>query len=928
MMIRKHTHLKYLLVTSVALLAASVSGMTEGHASPVSVDFAPPKINLGKICKARRSDAQIKASWAGWDGKSLPRDMSKDQVAREMARLFYADSETYFAAIKSGYGLLLDSDPNFKESRYLIAMIELYLETGRYDALKEEKLLEKLEQHATSSDPKVLNFLADLHLNGQIADSDEEKGLSLKVQAARLGNPQALLDVAQRANDGADIEGWDVAPDVAVTLAFGALLGKLNGSVCDRIGRIAREYSKGEIVVQNYALSEEWHRFAADLGDDDAAWKTAQMHLSGDYLQKNNDHLLKYLEQASDSGILSAQLEYAQILIEGALVSRDLAKARQIYDAVEKSQPRIGLIRKISLMEAGNQDEGAYFDDYSATLSRLAALEDAPAWVFRKIALITLDRSQTPTARNTARALLEKAISHGDKDSELHLATMLLEGAKQADNLDRALDLLYSASSNRGKTNSLTELQRTHRCFGQLDSDLSIASFWKEANRGAGNESLFLTSKEIRSLNAQNDPLDIATLQSTAMYGRASALTNYAEYLASTEQAGNLAQLTAQLAFWRTFSEQFDGGRAAIEVGIYRGARSEQMKQAALDNLEALSQAKDPHAAIELAELYLYRSKGQMAQIRKAEQLMQIGKDEMTGKLLKLYNRVNPDPENQKFTLWNSTVSGIRKTNDTGILLKAALASEEADTKERLFNTAVSVMTCNLDNVLQIVQYLQTIGDRASQDHWLKVASQLVTEPWQMIKIGDIYASFGSEEASKKAYDHYMAAFEAGSQTAVFRLMDRVPVPDNPFYDPALAVEVFDAAIERADGDQMWGILAHIKRSEEAIQSHVLKRHSLEKLYRISAEAEQPAAMRELAKLLRQDRPSAAEVNESSQWLKKAAEQRDVEAMVLLANSYAFGIGMEPSQELAHKWLAEASQSGDEKSQIMLSLFRGKEAAQ
>ena len=39
-------------------------------------------------------------------------------------------------------------------------------------------------------------------------------------------------------------------------------MGKLDAEICDRVGRIAREYSKGGVVKQDHTIAEQWLRLA------------------------------------------------------------------------------------------------------------------------------------------------------------------------------------------------------------------------------------------------------------------------------------------------------------------------------------------------------------------------------------------------------------------------------------------------------------------------------------------------------------------------------------------------------------------------------------------------------------------------------------------------------------------------------------------
>ncbi|MDN3722221.1 hypothetical protein QW131_30975 [Roseibium salinum] len=79
---------------------------------------------------------------------------------------------------------------------------------------------------------------------------------------------------------------WQIEPELAVTLAFGSLVGQLDERICDRMSRIAHEFARGGLVARNPQLAARWYRLAADLGDFNAAWDLAKLHLEADGFEK------------------------------------------------------------------------------------------------------------------------------------------------------------------------------------------------------------------------------------------------------------------------------------------------------------------------------------------------------------------------------------------------------------------------------------------------------------------------------------------------------------------------------------------------------------------------------------------------------------------------------------------------------------------
>ena len=80
--------------------------------------------------------------------------------------------------------------------------------------------------------------------------------------------------------------------------------------------------------------------------------------------------------------------------------------------------------------------------------------------------------------------------------------------------------------------------------------------------------------------------------------------------------------------------------------------------------------------------------------------------------------------------------------------------------------------------------------------------------------------------------------------------------------------------------------------------------------------------MRELAKILRSGEPNDTRLKEASTWLLKAAEQDDVEAMAILAQNYAFGIGVTPSRRTRTKMASRSSTSRRQDVSVSVGTFQ------
>ena len=924
-----------LLPRSFIGIAVGLLASTSIQAAPVAVKFAPPQIELGKICEARRPDAQIIASWQDWDGKVLPKGRSTEESFRELVRLQYIDASSFYDKILAGLKLQKAADPYYDDARYLVDLIQLHMRAGKFQEIRDKQLVEQLEKVSGTS-PKAQNYLADLHLQGFHPNSDPQKAVELKIQAAYDGEPNAMLYLAQRTAGGEEIAGWDVAPDIAVTLAFGAILGKLNSSICERTVRLAREYANGDVVQQDHELSDAWYRFGADLGDDFSAWKSAEYHLTSEYLTKNNDYLVKYLKQASDGGILSAQLEYARALEIGALVDENRQEALAIYRKIVEKNPRLGYLRIVQLLDADRKTSPKAAKAFKQALVNLSEQDEAPGWVFAKLGQVELEEKGKWLGTAMAKTYFERGASKGDAESQYQLGKLLMHDNDDPSNYEKAIDLFNETISTDGKVASLSALSRAHSCFSRRQNDAEIARFWQRAERGAGNSSLRVTPDSLRlaAVGESNRNWEIQSrTQNTALFGRTKALQNFAilmsNKLAEAQDETKRQELQQKISFWLDFSKQYDGGEASFVTGLYNAARTQEGKAHYLGELQTLADQKDDNAMLRLATIYLAEEAGNADKVKEAENLILKSEGKISEDLLQalLNARMAHGMETVAFT--NKHLDNLTKRASAQSLLILASVQSDEELQRDLFNKSVVQMGCDFDTSFKMVEFLRkTYGHTDIFNHWLNVADRLHTQDWQSVKLGDIYAEQETREARAKAYSLYMEAAKDKNNVAAIRLLDWVADPKSEFYDTALAVDLFNQAIETARPSLSFGIANRVKRAPEPIRVAVLENNSLENLYRSSAEARNPVAMRELAKILRSGEPNDSRLKEASSWLQLAAEKDDVEAMAILAQNYAFGIGVNPSAELAQKWLRAAAEAGDKTSANLLALSENQTEAQ
>ena len=322
-------------------------------AVPLDVQFEPPEVQLQPLCDPRSPDAEIEAAWSDWDGQGFG-DRATSLVRRDLRRLATLDADRWDEVILRAMDRLREVDPEYDEMDHVADRIDFLVTTERFRALEAEGLVEQFLDMDIQSSPRALHTAGELLLNGFGIAADEQRAQAFLVQAAYAGNPEALLDLAQMTSDGSTVPGWDVAPELAVTLAFGSLVGDLDARLCDRINRIGSAFRLGEIVAQDLALAERWYtRLSADLGDPNAAWQVAQLHLEAIGLEKDNAGGAGLPRAGGGRGPrLRTDGVGADLRDRPALAPRDIDAARRLYEAAAGAGERDGLVGLAGLVES------------------------------------------------------------------------------------------------------------------------------------------------------------------------------------------------------------------------------------------------------------------------------------------------------------------------------------------------------------------------------------------------------------------------------------------------------------------------------------------------------------------------------------------------------------------------------------------------
>ncbi len=879
--------------------------------APVDITFLPPDIAAQQICLPRKVDADVVARWSNWDGSPLT-EGNPDEILRDARRLRDLGASKNFDLVMR----IIDAVSAMKGVKVpdtTIDRIALYLNAGRIPQLRQAQLIERLEANDAALAPKALNLLGGIYVDGTLGAKDPEKGLRYLVRAATGGNADALLRLASLNVAGQSIDGWALDPKLATTMAFGALVGKLDPEICDRIGRIAREYTKGEVVRQNYEIAETWLRLAADLGDGNAAWKVAQLHLESENIVKDNNAYLKYLHQAADSGIASARVELGKLYEFGALVSEDKERALALYRAAAETGNRNGLFRLINILSRDiSTPQGQA--TFKSALVEMTRFPNTPGWAYSRLADLVFAEKGRWSGEAEATALLEKGVAMGDADAAQNLALVLLGHRKQPGNFERATELLNYAVEHGGKADAMTQLSQAYLCRAPEGVDLRLAGFWQNQEGAAGNATRFMTPDDVTALSPERTPLELARLQTHALYGRPNSVAYYLDFL---EKNGASPEM---VAFWKSRIAAVPETVDAVARFSLAARPNPEEAERSLAALKRANAAGLPRAAVDLADVllnyYPNDPERRMEAIAYLEEAAESGNGDAILRLLPIFEENGLGAQD----LFARYANAIEARGDADALVFAANVTRDVDKRRDYLYRAASVVDCTFENTIKLAGAFVATSEDTETEHWLQVSLQLAGEDgWRHVAVADRYMAMGGEKRAKVAINLYEHGVELGDDTAVGRLVKIYADPDGQDYAPTKAVALFKRMIETAKVESLASIREKLEKAPTVIRTALAEDIDWRARYAAAATSNDPVAMRELGLYLRETGQTAQDAADASQWFRRAAEGGDVTAMVELAKSYAMGLGIRPSRKEARLWLEDAADKGNAEARQLLA---------
>ena len=896
-----------------AVMAALLVHPAGLGAQTLPLDFAPPDIAGTPVCVPRSSDADLLAEWSAWDQRTLP-DRDIGLINRDLRRLSEIDPLAWDETISKAILLLPAVSPSYTEDHVTLARIEHMITLGQLQELRAEGLVQRLLDRGDENSPRMLNALAGFLTEGIGIDRDTARGSEFLMAAGYGGNADALLTLSRLAVAGTAPKAWDINPQLAVTMAFGSLVGQIDPLICDRIARIAREFSSGEIVSVDHDLAVRWYRFAADLGDPIAAWRVAEYQLQSELVSKDNDVLMTYLTKAADGRLPYAQVALGRIYETGALVPVDMAKALTLYEAAAADNDRAGLIRLSGFLEAQLAKNPTVKPDFVQTLVRLEALQDPPAWVFAKHAANILAEQGRWTGQSAARQLLEQGAARQDPAAIVMLAQMNFGAATTEPQFFAAADQLIQTVSSLGEAAPTADLYAAFMCKAPHAPMLDQASYWAAAEAAIGSSSVQFTDQALANLADNPDPLAMAALQTQALYGRATPLANL---LAVLERDGSPA---SEIAFWTAYADRFANvatARATLALGQATTAAE---RDAALAQFRTAMAAGESGAALKLAQALLVNATdvGRSEALTLLLPLAQDGNGEAMGLLPSANRQTYPTVR----AVYDSFAATIDTRGDFLALMLALPYLPDTAIRDDYYRRAIAAISCTFPEAAAFAEALGAQGDLPGARRWLTIASHLAgQDSWQIVALADSYRNLLGDEGEPEALAFYEQAYALGNRTAVQRLLRIEGDPKKAGYNPDRMITLYTELVARSSASQIPGVLEEVSRKDVTIRAAIEARLDLDQLYARAAGTGNPVAMREHATRLRAGAASSQDIEASTGWLIRASEVGDLPSMMLLSQAYSMGVGVPASLDKARGWLQKAADAGDPQAIEMVKLF-------
>ena len=818
------------------------------------------------------------------------------------------DPARHFRFVTALIDRLSSIDDSFGSNDARLAKIGLYLDAGRLTALQEAGLVDQLVAQRDDLNYAQQMRVAQFLLNGIGTDKNTDLAHDIIREAGFAGNANALLFLARKSLDDTPVEGWDAPVDLTVTMAFGGLLGQMDGGVCRRAMRIAEEYLSGGLVSRNEDIALAWFRFAADLGHAEAAWRVVEHYLTAAPQDRDPYELQRYLEWAVDRGITLNETALAQ-LKPGTVMDANELRALLGPNAQDRplgTHPPMSRLVRLSV----NIDslEASAGGPYLSYLREISQLDGAPGAVFTDLAKEIFVRRGRWAGETEALPFLIEAARLDDPEGMRILAERLIRQRGDPVMFNRAADLLMDAGTRLGDAQALADLDKLFRCQAPDAPRLQEADHWARAYKASGHRSVQISASDLVALDRTRDPWTLAELQTQALQRRPGAL---AAYLLRVQE-DPISTLRAKQA-WADRADNSDKTMEEFAKLVFETNRSPAERRAAVEFFRRVYLNNGVTTALDLA-IALVEDAGRNPDI--ADEILRLLRqagNRGEGAAIRLLARLT----GSEAETYNAFADIIEERGD--FLAKMfALPHVEPARQDAYFDRAVALMACTTKDMAELGEARAMLDQPDKAFHWRKIGLSLEGgHVLSKLRLSDRQMSDyrapeapGSELLAQRAR-------EIGGPMEALQLFRLTANPELVSYDPDAAARHFAEVVATANVETLnWALdyltTAHVQ-FRDSLETHL----DVSDLARRSAEAGIPAGMELFAQLLMQqnDRQSSLD------WLRKAAEAGRVAAMADLGLALALGQDGDRDLTAAASWLDKAARGGHDRAAQLLKLL-------
>ena len=892
--------------TLAALLIVSLP--LSAGAATVDLVFEPPVVTPGAVCAQRPTDEALVAKWQGYSDAALP-EGDTGLIKRDLRRLLEMDPQRWFDVVNAAQAQLKSVDPSYSQANILIDRIELLLAAGRVPQLLQERLVEQLAGLDLTQTPRAQLLLSGYLIGGIGIAQDRETGEAMLLSAAFGGNADAILTLVERDVEGKPVAGWTVPPDLGVTMAFGALVGKLDRLICDRVNRIAREYNKGTIVTRDVALTERWYKFAADPGDALSAWKVAETQLRSEDVRKDNTVLLHDLTAAADGGLPYAQVALGRIQAAGALMPRDIVAAEASCRAADNGIRAQGAASQALFLQDQARKDATWTPRYLEALHRLAASDAAPAWALIAEADWLLDDTGRRAGQDQASVFLERAAARGEYAAVERLAALRFRMARTPAEFYAVTDSMIQLVVASGEVDPMVSLSNAFICRAPDAPQVAEADYWVAVATSTATAAVDFSPAQLDVLATTRDPIAEAEIQTQALTGRVTAI---AQYICLLEKRGATPEA---ITFWLNYATGFPGVTTARAALAFKAARTPAQREAALTTFQEAVRIGEASAGAQFAKALLKDGLATPDSQAEALGLLLRLADKGVGDAMAMLPLADADQFPALDVVFDRYAPVIAARGDFDALLLALPSLTDPDEFADYLNRASSITGCTFDDAMRLADAIGKAGAKTGDpvlfDRWLRIAACLAgTNPVLLADLGDLLGSYGTTADQPAVLAYCEAARAGGSRAAVHRLLNVCSRRNAPLYDPELWAELYVDLVRFSGPEDMPATLSRLRTATPEIRAIAARSIDEPSLYLSAAQSENPVAMREYALSLRENATTPAQVVESTDWLRRAADAGEPAAMTDLAEAPVFGIGTVAAREEALVWLQKASDLG------------------